>query len=546
MILQVILTVILVGLTVPFLTFYLLRRGSIASLFLRERQSSSSQSFTYEDLVGCLNLIQAEITKTYDRNSDKVILFAFQGGNFVAIYSPDRQFSSISFFNCFETTLENLAIVQQVVGIINNRNTPIKATYEPNEDHSAIEVNYHASGLRLQKSKSDAEYLVNVLRAFFELQRLFIDCFNEQLEEDGNTLIKNAMPPIHSVYTIHRSEMEENGKIWNGPWYEMPRLTLAELVDRLTGTIPSENAVIYIEGKPTELKAADYEPLKALLKEDIDDENPILGDYTYIDIFEPDELTQRNTHIYIRLYNSDNRLFTFNVYAMQSGLAVSAFRPIGSPETLPRAFSSTIGIHRFGPEGYKAEAEYMAQEQDLINLVKSGDAAYSLYWGKVLFTSDRFLEASFYLQNAYDILAPQMNKPSETPSELLEQFFDICFYLSVSFYKLGRYRDAYYYIDIIFQQHRVRWTQQYILTLLALRDPRLELLLSNLREQLAEQLSEEEAEPHIEQLIAFIDRQMILVKIQQGKIEEARQALEKQLETSPDDSFALYWLAKLG
>ncbi|MDE6535773.1 MAG: tetratricopeptide repeat protein [Muribaculaceae bacterium] len=543
MIWYVILTVALVGLIVPFMTLYLLRGGSIARLLRGEKDSAS---YSYDDLRGCLERIQAEITETYDRDDDKIVSFRFQGGHFYAIYMPSRQHASISFFNCFETTLENIAIVEQVVGATNNRNTPIKATYAPNDDHSMLEVSFHSSGLRLLNSRADAEYLIDLLTTFFDLQRLFVEAFNEQLEGNGNPLIRNSMPPVHSAYVIHRSELEESGKTWDGPWFEMPRLTLSEMIDRISGNVPSDDAQIIINGVSSTKKASEIEPLKILLKEDINSEDPVITENAFIDVIEQDKLTHRDTHVILRLTNTDDRLYTINAYVMQSGLPANSFRPTGSPETLPRAFSSTIGIHRGGPEIYKAEAEYMAEEQDLVNLVKSGDAAYSLYWGKVLFTSDRFFEASFYLQNAYDLLAPQMNNPSSQPQELLEQFFDICFFLSVSFYKLGRYRDSYYYIDIIFQQHRVRWTEQYILTLVALRDPRLEVMMTNLRDQLVEQLNDEDAGPHIQKLIDFIDRQMILVKIQQGKIDEARQALEKQLEASPDDSFALYWLAKLG
>lgn len=543
MIVNLILIFVLVGLIGQILTLLLLRKGSFAGIFRREK---SSVSYTYEDLVGCLQRIQANITDTGSNGEDKIVTFTFQGGNFFAIYMPEREQTSISYFNCFETELENLATLEQVVGSTNNRNTPIKATYSPDDEHTKLETSFHVSGLRIQNSQTDADYMVRLLSTFFDLQRVFIDNFNEQLEENGNPLIRDAMPPIHSVYVMRRSEMEDTANIWDGPWFEMPRLTLAELIDRMTGTIPSDKATIFAAGNPVNLKPSEYEPLKDFLKEDIKADDPVIGEYSFIDVLEPDELTHRSTHLYIRLENTDDRLYTFHIYAMQSGLPVSAFRPIGSPETLPRAFSSTIGIHRGGPEMFKAEAEYMAEEQDLVNLVKSGDTAYSLYWGKVLFTSDRFFEASFYLQNAYDLLAPQMNNPSSQPQELLEQFFDACFFLSVTFYKLGRYRDSYYYIDIIFQQHRVRWTEQYILTLVALRDPRIEVMMTNLRDQLVEQLNEEDSGPHIQKLIDFIDRQMILVKIQQGNIDEARQALEKQLEASPDDSFALYWLAKLG
>lgn len=548
MIMQVLLTVILVGLIVPFITLLLMGKRPVNPF----KRGNVAASNSFDDMLACLRRIQAEIINTgNDDDNDRYVQFRFQGGNFYGVHAGNPQRSNFntvafSFFSCFETELENLAVLEHIVNETNNRNTPVKATFRPNEDNSKIDVSFHVSGLRITDSESDANYLIAIFSTIFDLQRLFIENFEQAVKEEPSALIQNSMPRIHSAYVMRRAELEENASTWSGPWFEMPPLTLAMIVDRLTGSVPSESAKIIVNGIPSDLKPSEFEPFKMMLKEDILADDPILGDYLSIDIIEPDELTNRSAHAIIRLKSVEERLITFHLYVMQSGLPVSPFRPIGSPETLPRAFSSTLGIHRGGPEMYKAEAEYMAQEQGLLDRIKSRDAAYATYWGQVLFTADRFFEASFYLQNAYDQIAPTMNDPANLPSETVELFFDICYFLGVSYYKLGRYRDSYYFLDIIVQQHRLRWTQQYILTLVALRDPRLESLLANIRNQLADQVDDEENGPHIKYLIQFIDRQMILVCIQQGKIDEARKALESRLESEPDDDFALYWLAKLG
>lgn len=547
MLLQIILTILIIA-TIPFATILLMGQHPVLPRFFTPRKHDYSvRSFT-----DCLHRIQAEIKDTSTQeDGTTVIMFTYQGGLFFGIHSPNPDSEpvstvSISFFSCFNVDLADLEILERVINESNLQMLPYKTTYKPQDDGDKLSVSIHAAGLKIDDSTESDSYMKELLSGFFIHQRYIISEFQRISASEPNALVKNIMPPTRANYSILRSEIEEHLHTWDGLWWETPELTLASIIDRLTGIIPTEQARIYVNGVLAEQNATELEPLSLMLKKDIKEDDPILMTYLTIDVVEPDELMNRNVHIIFSLKEVEERLISIHLYAMQSGLPVSAFRPIGSPETLPRAFSSVIGIHRGGPDMFKAEAEYMAQEQNLIEKIKNGDAAYSFYWGKVLFTSDRFFEAAHYLQNAYDLIAPQMDNPESQQQERLEMFFDICFYLGIAYYKLGRYRDSYYFIDIIVNQHRVKWTQQYILTLLALHDPRLENLLHGLREQLVDQLNSEEDVSPVTELIDFIDRQLILVGIQQGKIDMARKALEKRLDESPEDAFALHWLAKLG
>lgn len=549
MIIQALITALFVALTAPLLTMLLLGRRPVNPFALKK----VSPTFSAEAFIAALKRNQADIEeiRPADADHETVVIFRYQGGNFVAFHTADAESRlcnsvSISFFNCFETGLENLAILESVVNDLAAHTTPIKATIKQSENADKLEVSLHASGLRISDTPEDAEFLHSLLTGYFEVRRILAAEFEKTAADKPNTLIQNVMPRAHAAYVMARSEIEQNFDKWGGPWWETPQLTLSNVLDRLTGSMPSDSAKIVVNGRQVDEKASEFLPFGLMIKSNLQDDEPVLSDYMTIDIIEPDEYMYRNVHLIVRLTSVEERLITLHLYAMQSGLPVSAFRPIGSPETLPRAFSSALGLHRGGSEMFKAEAEYMAQEQGLLDILKNGDAAYSIYWGQTLFTSDRFFEAAHYFQNAYDIIAPTMGNPQEEPEAKLELFFDICFFLGQTYYKLGRYRDSYYYLDIIVNQHRVRWTEQYILTLVALRDPRLDSMLSGLRAQLVDQTNEGEETAHITALIDFIDRQMILVTIQQGKIDEARLALEKRLEDTPDDVFALHWLAKLG
>lgn len=545
MIVPIILTVLLIA-AIPLVTILLMGQRPVLPWIKAKAKNPGKRDYSVQAFTECLNRIQAEIENTSNQeDGTAIIMFSYQGGHFFGIHTPEDTVS-ISFFSCFSVDLADIEILERVINESNMQMLPYKTTYKPEDDGDKLNVSIHAAGIKIDNSAESADYLKELLSGFFVHQRYIIAEFQHISTNEPNILVKNIMPSARANYSIMRTEIEEHSGTWDGLWWETPALTLASMLDRLTGIIPTEQAEIYVNGVRIDRTATVFEPLLLMLKEDIKDDNPVLSNYLTIDVVEPDELMNRNVHVILTLKEVEERLISIHLYAMQSGLPVSAFRPLGSPETMPRAFSSVIGIHRGGPDMFKAEAEYMAQEQNLIEKLKNGDAAYSFYWGQVLFTADRFFEAAHYLQNAYDLIAPQMDNPESQQQDRIEMFFDICFYLGIAYYRLGRYRDSYYYIDIIVNQHRVKWTQQYILTLLALHDPRLENMLHGLREQLVDQLNTEENASPIMELIDFIDRQLILVRIQQRKIDEARAALEKRLDESPEDAFALHWLAKLG
>ncbi len=97
----------------------------------------------------------------------------------------------------------------------------------------------------------------------------------------------------------------------------------------------------------------------------------------------------------------------------------------------------------------------------------------------------------------------------------------------------GDNRESYYYLDIIVHHHRLRWTQQYVLTLMAVNDPRIASTIQSLLE-MTENAEQDEA---ILELREFIKRQQIILGIRNGQTEKARYILEKKcskpIQTAP-------------
>ncbi|MDE7388827.1 MAG: hypothetical protein K2M97_06205, partial [Muribaculaceae bacterium] len=261
----------------------------------------------------------------------------------------------------------------------------------------------------------------------------------------------------------------------------------------------------------------------------------------------------RETHeviISLRAEKIDDRLISVRVNAMMSALLVAPFRAPASLETAPQARSVVIGVPCVTPEAFMAEAKYMADELGLVEKCKNPDAAYNLYWGKVLYTDGRFPEALHYLHNAYSAMVNAMENPEQMPPEYCETFYDLCYFLGVVNCAMGRYHAAYYYLDLIVNQHRVMWTEQYICCLMALRDPRVGSITASLLENVRRQQSEtdetdHEAAAQLTPFIEFLERQQIVLDIRAGKTDDARRALSKILSDDPDSSFAIYWLSKI-
>ncbi|MDE5972633.1 MAG: hypothetical protein K2G94_07805, partial [Muribaculaceae bacterium] len=111
------------------------------------------------------------------------------------------------------------------------------------------------------------------------------------------------------------------------------------------------------------------------------------------------------------------------------------------------------------------------------------------------------------------------------------------------------YHKAYYYLDLIVNQHRVMWTEQYVACLIAMRDPRcpslIASLLENVRQQRDSAADDPEAEAQLMPFTEFLERQQIILAIRAGEYDRARNYLSDMIADDPDNDFALFWLSKI-
>lgn len=480
------------------------------------------------------------------------VTFDFQGGHFVATIEDDTSHPmfntvSLSYYGCMSASLADSETLERVINEVNLISLPPKATITPageNADNSndALNVNLHISGLRLIADKAGTELFRAMLTSCFHIQRMASDRFDELRRTEPGETVRSQMPYGKALSAMLHAELDTHAdQAMSGPWYEMPEWTVGEFFRRVYGFRPDEEMKLIVNGTPAEVADLDAYPIFSLLLTD----DAHVGDRATIDLLSADPDT-RSYHICLTMQSVDERLYLIHADCTSAGLPVRAYRTIESAETEADIRTVTVGIHRGGPEAFKAEAEYMAQEEGLVKKCTSGDAAYSLYWGRVLFADRRLPEAEHYLRNAWQLMGAEISKAGgESDRELVQMFEDTCYFLGQLYYQLGRYADSYLYMDMIVQNSRLRWTQQYLLTLQAMDDPRLPQIMRNLRENSNPENQPEETVEGARQLMDFLDRREIVADIKCGKTESAHEKLMKMLEANPDDEFALSWLSRL-
>lgn len=493
---------------------------------------------------------------TEEGDDDTGVTFEYQGGHFVAVFrnsasDPFENTMSLSYFNCYSLPAEQVGRAGELANTINNLMLPIKCSYGNNAEEGDVSFSLHATGVRVADNEESANYVKSLLLCFFRVQRLLFERFEQMKSESPSEAEANRLIFGHQLYAVSRMEITEQESPWSEMLFQPSKLTIGEFLFSMFGTPVDADTSLYLNGHLLSDNHTEFADMP-LLSHIIEGEGPtaaIVADAATLTIRSRSH-RQREILLSLRAEKIDDRLISVRVNAMQSALPVTPFRAPASVETQPQSRSVVLGVPCVTPEAFLAEAKYMADELGLLEKCQSPDAAYNLYWGKLLYTDGRLPEAEHYLLNAYSVMAAPMQHPEQMSADYCETFYDVCYFLGVVNCAMGRFHHAYYYLDLIVNQHRVMWTEQYVCCLMAMHDPRCRTMIAGLLESVRHQRDEaEESDPEsaaqVTPFIEFLERQQIVLDIRDGKTDEARQALTTLLTNDPDSSFAMYWLSKL-
>lgn len=559
---------------VPVLTLALARSSRFNGWLERfvdrfEHQGDSSQASTldespvpeveavFKSLMSRLQVTPEMMPKPADeKDADTTASFEYQGGHFVAMFrnneaDPFENSMSISYFNCYSLPTEHVNRAGELANIVNNLMLPVKCTYVPNLEEGDVSFSLHSTGIRLADDAESVDFIRSLLLCFFRVQRMLFERFEDMKGDFPSEVEANRLIFGHQLYAITRMEINEQSKPFSEPFWNPAELTLGKFIDELFGILIEPGSVLTINGASVsdDVEVIREFPLLSTVVEGQGHDAHMVADAALISV----RSHVRENHeilVSLRAERIDGRLITVRVNAMVSALPVTPFRAPSSEETVADARTVVIGVPCVTPEAFLAEAKYMAEEMGLVNKCKNPDAAYSLYWGKILYTDGRLYEADHYLTNAYSLMSPMMEHPEEVAADTIETFYEICYFLGVVNCALGRYYHAYYFLDLIVNQHRVMWTEQYVACLMAMHDPRCPAMIAGLLENVKRQRDEsdeadEESSSQLTPFIDFMERQQIVLDIRAGKTDKARRTLTAMLTDDPDNSFAIYWLKNL-
>jgi hypothetical protein len=495
---------------------------------------------------GCEVKVMTSLHDADNTDHELVVGVEFQGGHFICVTDASDGSDcelTISFMHCLTAKADRVRELQEAVNSVNCFVNPCKCTYNVDDEDGELAVSIHSTGMRIGTDKDNIARLRSLMICCFQMQRALYDRMTELAGLSGNrpggTMLQRI---IYGRICAHMAEIQSSDTEVTGlrEVSDMQNLTLAEVLSDVLGYEVRSGFVQY---EPMQLQyEPDVEKLKAFRLLDSVHRDPRHSvQMVYTSEPSPDA-DVRNITVWVQRRKQVNDKCTLMEVTVQaSGLPPTSYRSADCREAQPRWHRMTIGVTDTTPEAVRAEGEYMAAEQGLLDVLKDRDEAHLIYWGKTLFASDRYFEAVNYLLPVWDKLAVKVR--DSTAGE------ERTFVLGCCFNALNMPERAAYYLDIIAMLNRLPFTKEYILSLMRLNDPRVAVLINSTRESLCRAREEgsisADSENLVDEFLFFLHCQDIILDIRGGRTEKAREALHKILESDPDNAFALEWLAKL-
>ncbi len=508
-----------------------------------------------------MSLLQTEVVfmpKDENASDDDVnATFEYQGGHFVTVFrngatDPFDNSLSISYFSCFTLPAAYVARAGELANLVNNLMLPVKCSYSTDVEAGNMNFSLHSTGIRLAGcDDATVAFMRSLLLSFFRLQRMLHERFETIKVESPSETESNRLIMGHQLYALNRMEFTDQQTPYADPLWNAMDLTIGGFVNDIFGVAVDADMVLRIDGHQVTDNPAviSNTPLLESVVTGSGQDAKVISESVVVELRSMVH-DGREIVISMRAERIDDRLITVRVNAMMAALPITPYRAPASMESMATSRTVIIGVPCVTPEAFLAEAKYMADELGLVTKCKDPDAAQALYWGKLLYTEGRFIEAEHYLVNAYSVMRTLMEYPENLQVPTVETFYEVCYYLGVVNCALGRYHSAYYYLDLIVNQHRVLWTEQYVACLMAIRDPRCPSMVAGLLESIRKQRDEaeeidDETASQLNAFIGFLERQQIIMDIRTGKTDRALDSLTKLIADDPDSAFALYWLKQL-
>lgn len=556
------------------LTLYVLHVSSEAfrrwvGRLLRKFHAEPVAALTRDEVIGKLNeaLRQLNCRPQWTREgSHSYAVYQFQTGHFHLRVDETPSVVRLSFFNCFETGLDNIHYVRTLCNQagLNSSNERIVYTLDDKEQN----INIHILSQVSVHEPQMADALQHRMQDIFVWQATFVNHFREMVESDEDTYLKDGelgtSQITHELYLMREQELlhQEVGNIRETPSEGLTVARWAELALQSPAFTPvgltfSDPAIAPLNDKAA---IAGYRLADALVGEGRFRREEVTLVLSYYDSRHPEE--KQKAVLYLHAQNGDGQTLYYRITSMTVPGGEDIVAGITGTGRSPRvrwmlaAVDLTTDKHRHDEFVYmwkeaqeklrNGEESSLTDDQKLIARFADVSVAGYLYRGHKLFLNRRYAEAVPFLDVAFRQLHPRYHKLKAAQKE---QFMNVCYYIGFCYMQLEDYTRAYYYLDILSGSNRILFAQELVNCLVNAGDLRALNYINGLIEQIDlrhdDDDDDDEPDDRYTDFYHFLERRKAYVLIELSRFDEAKELLQRMLDEPANSDFAIRELAYL-
>lgn len=424
------------------------------------------------------------------------ISYVFQNGNFDIWIHPEQNFLHIHYPGFYEEDFEEIENVRFVANTLNVDFAELKIVYTVSKESQKINVHV-TTQLRLGEYDDRLRHdFTRLMGLCFEASREFRVRLQSIKASHANDYEKSYKLNEFEAQLALESEMKMQVSLVKDHISDPECITLGTILHNILSLQDARPTILteYTDTVQTWQSAEDidsYSLLGSIIQNDVGGQPSFVRDNVLLYL---EYLTTGDKAHALTITISQELSTTATLYArvIITGNSIhETVKPTPSNPLTTSGLNTTTFVigYDFRDAGkHLEEFDYHWQEahnklannqqseltpaQKFIVAITDLDVSYNIYWGRQRFLDHRYVEAILHLECVYDYFNTERIKTPHTNNES-DLFYEVIYYLGYSYYQIGQYRQAYFFLDLTLRKSNIRYIKAYVQLLNAANDVRL-------------------------------------------------------------------------